>query len=91
MPALSPNNKWAPAAQLYYTLDAVKFREAWSLPSVQGRLRQARKLGPAAGLTGVPAVMVHGRHLALTRGNYEDLLAAINQLVARVRTETGMR
>jgi len=130
VPALSPSSKWTPAAQLYYTLeamdlvdklhgdvfiamhvdrlrlddekilfewvakkgvDAAKFREAWFSPGVQGRLRQARELGPAAGLTGVPAVMVHGRYLALTRGNHQDLLAAIDQLVARVRTETGMR
>jgi thiol:disulfide interchange protein DsbA len=130
VPALFPNNKWLPAAQLYYTLeamnlvdklhgevfsaihvgrqrlddekilfewvakkgvDAVKFREAWSSPAVQDRLRQARELGPGAGLTGVPAVMVQGRYLALTQGNYEDLLAVIDQLVDRARKESGSR
>lgn len=72
-------------------IDANNFSAAWSSPGVQSRLQQARALGPAAGLTGVPAVMVHGRYLALTRGNYEDLLATIDRLVARVRAETGLR
>jgi thiol:disulfide interchange protein DsbA len=130
VPALFPNNKWLPAAQLYYTLevmnlverlhgeafiaihvhrlrldderilfdwvatkgvDAVKFREAWSSPAVEVRLQQARGLGPAAGLSGVPAVMVQGRYLALTQGNYEDLLAVVEKLVERARRESGNR
>jgi protein dithiol oxidoreductase (disulfide-forming) len=72
-------------------IDSQQFAAAWSSPGVQSRVRQARLLGAAAGLTGVPAVMVHGRYLALARGNHQDLLAAIDQLVARVRSETGMR
>lgn len=130
VPVVTANNKWVPAAQLYYTLEAMnlveklhsdvfiaihvdrqrlddekvlfewvakkgvdtkKFREAWSSSGVQSRIQQARELGPAAGLTGVPAVMVQGRYLALTQGNYEDLLATIDQLVERARTETGIR
>ena len=70
----------------------VSFRRVPALfPAVQGRLQQARELGPAAGLTGVPAVMVQGRYLALTRGDYEELLAVIEGLVERARMETGIR
>ena len=58
---------------------------------MQSRVRQSRLLGAAAGLTGVPAVMVHGRYLVLARGSHEELLANIDRLVARVRAETGMR
>ncbi len=72
-------------------IDTKKFSATWSSPGVLSRLDAARELGPAAGLTGVPAVLVHGRYLALTRGNYEEMLATIDQLVARVRLETGMR
>lgn len=72
-------------------LDSQQFLAAWSSPGVQSRVRQARLLGAAAGLTGVPAVMVHGRYLVLARGSHEELLANIDSLVARVRAETGMR
>ena len=130
VPVVTANNKWVPAAQLYYTLEAMnlveklhsdvfiaihverrrlddekalvewvakkgvdpkKFSEAWSSSGVQSRIQQSRELGRDSGLAGVPAVMVQGRYLALTQGNYEDLLATVDQLVERVRTETGVR
>jgi thiol:disulfide interchange protein DsbA len=130
VPAISANDKWLPAARLYYTLeamnlveklhsdvfiaihvdrqrldeekillewvtkkgvDAKKFSEAWSSSAVQSRLRQGRELSQTSGLSGVPAVMVQGRYLALTQGNYQDLLAGIEQLVERVRAEAGVR
>lgn len=130
VPAISANDKWLPAARLYYTLEAMnlveklhsdvfiaihvdrqrfdeekillewvtkrgvdarKFSEAWSSSAVQSRLRQARELSQASGLSGVPAVMVQGRYLALTQGNYQDLLASIEQIVERVRAEAGVR
>jgi thiol:disulfide interchange protein DsbA len=72
-------------------LDSQQFAAAWSSPGVQSRVRQSRLLGAAAGLTGVPAVMVHGRYLVLARGSHEELLANIDSLVARVRAEAGMR
>lgn len=68
-------------------VDANKFSEAWSSFGVQTRVQQAGKMTEAAALTGVPSVMVHGRYLALTQGNYDDLLATVEQLVARVRVE----
>jgi thiol:disulfide interchange protein DsbA len=130
VPALSANDKWVPAARLYFTLEAInladklhgdaftaihverqrlddekvlfewvakkgadpkKFSEVWASSGVQIRVQQARELSRAAGLTGVPAVMVHGRYLAPIRGNYEDLIAVVEQLVERVRSETGAR
>ena len=130
VPAIPANDKWLPAARLYYTLEAMgladklhfevfaaihvgrqrlddeksifewaakrgldsqQFLAAWSSPGVQSRVRQSRLLGAAAGLTGVPAVMVHGRYLVLARGSHEELLANIDSLVARVRAEAGMR
>jgi thiol:disulfide interchange protein DsbA len=130
VPVVTANNKWVPAAQLYYTLEAMnlveklhsdvfnaihverrrlddekallewmatkgvdpkKFSEAWSSSAVQSRIQQARELSRDSGLSGVPAVMVQGRYLALTQGNYEDLLATVDRLVERVRTETGIR
>jgi thiol:disulfide interchange protein DsbA len=72
-------------------VDAKRFGETWTSFGVQTRVQQARELTMAAGLTGVPAVMVHGRYLALTPGDYDQLLANIDQLIARVRTEAGRK
>jgi thiol:disulfide interchange protein DsbA len=72
-------------------IDARQFSEAWSSFGVQSRAQQAQALVAAAGVTGVPAVMVQGRYLALTPGDYEDLLANIEQLIARVRAEAGRK
>jgi thiol:disulfide interchange protein DsbA len=130
IPMVSAGNRWVPAAQLYYTLEAMnlveklhrdvfnaihgerqrlddekvlfewmekkgvdmkQFVEVWSSPAVQSRIRQAREVSRDSGLTGVPAVMVQGRYLALTQGNYSDLLATVDRLIERVRTETGIR
>jgi thiol:disulfide interchange protein DsbA len=130
VPAILPNNKWAPDAKLYYTLEAMdlldrlhsevfsaihlerqrldeektllewvarkgidskKFSEIWNSTGVQIRVRRAQELTLAAGLTGVPAVMVHGRYLALTPGNYGELVANIDQLIERVRAEAAKK
>jgi thiol:disulfide interchange protein DsbA len=128
VPTIFPNDKWAPGARLYYTLEAMnlleklhvdvfnaihvdrqrldddkvllewvakkgidarKFGEIWASFGVQSRVRQARETTQAAGLTGVPAVVVQGRYQAITQGNYEELIAVIDTLVARVRHEAG--
>lgn len=70
-------------------VDRKKFSEAWSSSGVQARIQQARELSRASGLTGVPAVMVQGRYLALTADNYEELLGNIEQLIKRARAEAG--
>lgn len=72
-------------------VDAKQFSEAWFSFGVQSRVQQARELTLAARLTGVPAVVVHGRYEAITPGSYGELIARIDQLVARVRAETGRK
>ena len=130
VPAIFPNNKWAPGARLYYTLEAMnlleklhsevftaihverqrlddekfllewvakkgidpkQFSETWSSFGVQSRVRQTQEITQAARLAGVPAVIVHGRYLALTEGSYKELLAIVDQLVERVRAESGKK
>lgn len=55
--------------------------------------RDFRVIDPplVAGLTGVPGGMVHGRYLALTTGNYDEMLANIDPLIGRVRAEAGRK
>ena len=128
VPTIFPNNKWAPGAKLYYTLEAMglteqlhakafsaihqerlrldddfvlldwvakqgvdkaKFKEVYLSFAVNARVQQARELTASSGINGVPAVIVQGRYQALSRGNYEDLLKVIDQLIARARSESG--
>ncbi len=56
---------------------------------MQNRIQQARELSQLSGLTGVPAVMVQGRYLALTAGDYAQLLGNIEQLIERTRAAAG--
>ena len=72
-------------------VDPAKFRAAWSSFGVSSRVRQARELTLASGLTGVPAMVVHGRYQAITPGNYGELITLVDQLVARVRAEAGRK
>ena len=72
-------------------VDVKKFSEAWSSFGVQSRVQQAREITQAAGLSGVPTVMVHGRYLALTPGNYGDLVANIDRLVEHIRAESAVK
>jgi len=72
-------------------VDAKQFSETWGSFGVQSRVKQAWRLTQSAGVTAVPGVMVQGRYLALTAGNYEDLLAIVDQLVARARAEAGRK
>jgi len=68
-------------------IDTRQFGETWASFGVQSQVQQARRTTLAAGVTGVPSVMVHGRYLALTPGNYGELLANIEQLIAQVRID----
>jgi len=72
-------------------IEPKKFGETWSSPGVQSRVQQARELSQSAGLSGVPAVVVQGRYQAMTQGSYEELVAMVDALVARVRAEGGKR
>lgn len=68
-------------------IDAKQFNETWLSFGVRSRVFQAHRLTQAAGLTGVPGVMVQGRYLVPATGSHEELLAVVDQLVARVRAE----
>lgn len=72
-------------------VDTRKFNAAWASFGVQSRVRQALDLTRAAGLSGVPSVVVQGRYLAVTTGNYGELVAIIDQLVERARSESGRK
>ncbi len=72
-------------------IDTRQFTETWSSFGVQSQLQQARRTTLAAGVTGVPSVMVHGRYLALTPGNYGEMLANIEHLIAQVRVDAGKK
>jgi protein dithiol oxidoreductase (disulfide-forming) len=72
-------------------IDTKQFTETWSSFGVQSQLQQARRTTLAAGVTGVPSVMVHGRYLALTPGNYGEMLANIEHLIAQVRVDAGKK
>lgn len=128
VPAIFPNNKWAPGARLFYTLEAMnlteklhtaafhaihqerirldddfvlfdwvakqgvdkaRFREVYVSFAVNTRVQQAREATAAAGLGGVPAVVVQGRYQAITPGSYEDLLGIIERLIERARRESN--
>ncbi|MEI8162673.1 MAG: thiol:disulfide interchange protein DsbA/DsbL [Betaproteobacteria bacterium] len=68
-------------------VEAKQFRETGSSFAVQSHLQQARRLVLAAGVTGVPSLMVQGRYLALKGGSSEELVATVDELIARVRAE----
>lgn len=68
-------------------VDMKKFGEAWVSPGVRSQVEQARELTLGAGVLGVPALMVDGRYMALSAANQGDMLATVNQLIARVRAE----
>ena len=72
-------------------IDTRQFTETWSSFGVQSQLQQARRTTLAAGVTGVPSVMVHGRYLALTPGNSGEMLANIERLIAQVRVDAGKK
>ncbi len=130
VPAIFPNNQWAPAASLYYSLEAMglleqlhddvfkathierkrlsnekilhewlaakgvdikKFRETWSSFGVKSRVAQARRLTLASGMTGVPSLMVNGMYLALPQPKHEDMVATVDQIVERIRAESGRK
>lgn len=61
------------------------FLAAWNSFTVQTRIREAQRLTQAAGIRGVPALVVAGRYHALSEGSYRDLLRRTEQLIARSR------
>ena len=72
-------------------VDAAKFAATWTSFGVQTRVRQAHELTMAAGLNGVPAVIVDGRFQVINPASYSELTARIDGLIERVRAERARK
>ena len=67
-------------------LDAKKFEDTAKSFAVSGKVQRAQQMSAAYQLTGVPAVVVDGKYIAL--GNsFDGMLAIVDQLIDRARTE----
>jgi thiol:disulfide interchange protein DsbA len=66
-------------------VSAADFDNTWGSFEVSQKLRVAQDLGRRYAITGVPAVVVNGKYRtgAAEAGSYPDLLAVIDELVAR--------
>lgn len=67
-------------------LDAKKFEDTAKSFAVSGKVQRAQQMSAAYQLTGVPAVVVDGKYIAL--GNsFDGMLAIVDQLIDRARAE----
>jgi thiol:disulfide interchange protein DsbA len=72
-------------------LNEAKFRAAYRSFSVQTRAMKGDRSARAAGITGVPALMVDGKYLTSISMTYteERLFEVLDQLIQRARKERG--
>lgn len=68
-------------------VDAKKFSDAFSSFGVDSRVKQANSLAQAAGIPGVPALVVDGRYVLQPR-KFDELLILTSELVDKVRNES---
>jgi thiol:disulfide interchange protein DsbA len=68
-------------------VDARKFTEVWNSPAIQSKVQDVKELTVKAGVDGVPALMVQGRYIAKSKGNYGDLVKVGDQLIERARVD----
>ncbi|AOF81113.1 DSBA-like thioredoxin domain protein [Methyloversatilis sp. RAC08] len=67
-------------------IDAKKFEDTAKSFAVSGKVQRAQQMSAAYQLTGVPALVVDGKYIAL--GNsYDGMLAIVDQLIERARGE----
>jgi thiol:disulfide interchange protein DsbA len=67
-------------------IEAKKFEETAKSFAVSGKVQRAQQMSAAYQLTGVPAVVVDGKYIAL--GNsYDGMLVIVDQLIERARAE----
>ena len=67
-------------------IDAKKFEDTAKSFAVSGKVQRAQQMSAAYQLTGVPAVVVDGKYIAL--GNsFDGMLAIVDQLIDRARAE----
>lgn len=71
------------------SIDVIKFKAIWNSAAIQTRVQEAKEISLKSGATGVPGVIVQGRYLAISNGNYGELLQVVDQLIARVRAESS--
>ena len=71
-------------------VDKAKFTQAYESDEVQTKVKQAFIMGQRYKLTGVPAVIVNGKHMVSgsTAGSFENILKVIDQLVDKERAST---
>jgi thiol:disulfide interchange protein DsbA len=71
-------------------VDTAKFADIYQSFAVQSKISRSMQLSQAHGLDGVPALIVDG-HYKLASAENEDLLAALDQLIDKVRKERGVK
>lgn len=69
-------------------VDLRKFTELWNSPAIQAQIQEAKEASLKAAVDGVPSLMVQGRYIAKSKGNYGDLTKVADQLIERARTES---
>lgn len=68
-------------------VDAKKFSDAFGSFSVDSKMKQANSLAQAAGIPGVPALVVDGRYVLQPR-KFDELLVLATELVDKARSES---
>jgi thiol:disulfide interchange protein DsbA len=67
-------------------IDAKKFEDTAKSFAVSGKVQRAQQMSAAYQLTGVPALVVDGKYIAL--GNsFDGMIAIVDQLIERAREE----
>lgn len=70
-------------------IDSVRFMQIYDSAAVSNDIRRAKITGDAAGISGVPAIMVDGQYLTSPSmtGDYAHFFAVINELIEKARKE----
>lgn len=72
-------------------IDGERFVSTMNSFAVETKLRQARNLQRAYGISGTPSVVIDGRYVTSPReaGDFDRMIEVINQRVAALRGESG--
>ena len=70
-------------------VDRQKFTDAYNSFAVTSKAQRAMQLTQAHKLQGVPAMVVQGKYMPASgaAGSYDDVLAIVDKLIAKARTE----
>lgn len=74
-------------------IDKKKFTDAWNSFTVQSKVKRAAQLTQAAKIDSVPSLVVDGKYVASvsTAGGNDQLVAVLNELIAKARSEHGKK